>query len=304
MRTLTLFTVLLVSFVANAQQVAKTWVTPAGWTAGVLDFRPPGIDTMTAGHKPGVIIWSHGNGESSDYNNAQALTAAGLVDNTEIPRLLTGGTRFRFQEGGTGPERSFVVISFARNTLQSPYYQSSSVQYVDWALQYIRDSLATLVDTFRIYLAGLSGGGAVGWQFPGRSVADARKIAAIVQICPTSEFVTWCNIADGDVPIWAFHAQNDPTTSATYTQTVINAIISCGITPTPIFTNPATGGHAIWGTYLDTNYVGTNGMNVYEWMLQYTRAPGGGNQPPVAVAGNDQSITLPTNSVSVNGSSS
>lgn len=263
--------ILLLSLAANSQQVAKTWVTPAGWTMGLLEYRPPGIDTMT--RKPALIIYSHGNGEASDYNDGQALTAAALVDNNEIPKLLTGGTHFRFQEGGDGPERSFVVLSFARNTLQSPFFESASNQYVDWALQYMRDSLADLVDTFRIYLVGISGGGAVGWNFPGRSVADAEKIAAVVQVCPTNEFATWCNIASGNVPIWVFHATDDPTTSAGGTQGIINAINACGISIAPIYTNPATGGHSIWPTYLDTNYVGTNSMNVYEWMLQYTRNP-------------------------------
>lgn len=267
-----LLLILLIPVAAHSQQVAKTWVTPAGWTMGLLEYRPPGIDTMT--RKPALIIYSHGNGEAADYTGTtEALAAANGLDNNEIPVLLTGGTRFRFQEGGDGAERSFVVLSFARNTLQSPFFESASNQYVDWALKYMRDSLANLVDTFRIYLVGISGGGAVGWNFPGRSVADAEKIAAVVQVCPTNEFSTWCNIADGNVPIWVFHAQNDPTTSASGTQGIVNAINACGISTAPIFTNPATGGHSIWPTYLDTNYVGTNSMNVYEWMLQYTRNP-------------------------------
>lgn len=267
-----LLLILLIPVAAHSQQVAKTWVTPAGWTMGLLEYRPPGIDTMT--RKPALIIYSHGNGEAADYTGTtEALAAANGLDNNEIPVLLTGGTRFRFQEGGDGAERSFVVLSFARNTLQSPFFESASNQYVDWALKYMRDSLANLVDTFRIYLVGISGGGAVGWNFPGRSVADAEKIAAVVQVCPTNEFATWCNIADGNTPIWVFHATDDPTTSASGTQGIVNAINACGISTAPIFTNPATGGHSIWPTYLDTNYVGTNGMNVYEWMLQYTRNP-------------------------------
>lgn len=267
-----LLIILFFSLAASGQQVAKTWVTPAGWTMGLLEYRPPRYDTMIT-RKPALIIYSHGNGEASDYNNAGALTAAGLVDNNEIPKLLTGGTAFRFQEGGTGPMRSFVVLSFARNTTQSPFFQSASNQYVEWALKYMRDSLANIVDTFRIYLVGISGGGAVGWNFPGASPAYANKIAAVVQVAPTTEFTTWCNIADANLPVWAFHATNDPTTSASNTQGSINAINACGISTAPIYTNPATGGHSIWGTYLDTNYVGSNGMNVYEWMLQYTRDP-------------------------------
>ncbi len=263
--------ILLLSIAASGQQVAKTWVTPAGWTAGVLEYRSPNIGSLP--RKPAFIIYSHGNGEASDYNDAGALTAAnGLLVN-EIPKLLTGGTRFAFQEGGTGPERSFVVLSIARNTLQPPYQQSASEQYVDWALKYMRDSLANIVDTFRIYLVGISGGGAVGWKFPGRSLADAQKIAAIVQVAATPETVTWCNIASGNLPIWAFHATNDGTVGVSATVNAINAINACGISTAPIFTNPATGGHSIWGTYLDTNYVGSNGMNVYEWMLQYSRDP-------------------------------
>lgn len=267
-----LFTLLLVSFVAQGQQVAKTWVTPDGWTAGVLIYTPPGIDTMSAGHKPGVIIYSHGNGEAVGYNSGTAISAAnGLLVN-EIPKLLTNTTQFRFQENGNGAWRSFVVISIARNTNESPFQASASNQYIDWSLKYMRDSLASKVDTFRIYHVGISGGGATGWKYPAVDQAHAEKFAAEVQVCPTTEFVTWCNIAAGNLPIWAFHALNDGTTPASSTIGAIAAINACGTSPAPILDTPAMGGHSIWPTYLDTNYVSPhNGLNVYEWMLKYTR---------------------------------
>lgn len=268
MRYWILSILLVISYHLNAQQVAKTWVTPAGWTAGLLVYTPPGIDTMTDGHKPAVIIYSHGNGESGSYPSGPIAAANALTGN-EIPRLLTGATHFRFQEGGTGQERSFVVISIARKSSESPFQESASNQYVDWSLKYMRDSLADKVDTNKIYLVGISGGAAVGWLYPGVSVANAQKINANVLVAPTSETTTWCNIATGGTPIWAFHAMNDGTTSPESTIGAVAAINACGIAIPPILDTPATGGHGIWTTYLDTNYVGSNGMNVYEWMLQY-----------------------------------
>lgn len=266
MRHFLVIILLIIFSQSNAQQVAKTWVTPDGWTAGLLVYTPPGIDTMTV--KPGVIIYSHGNGESGSYPSGPIAAANALTGN-EIPRLLTGSTLFRFQEGGTGQWRSLVVISIARKSSEAPFSESASNRYVDWSLKYMRDSLADKVDTNKIYLVGISGGGAVGWLYPGASVANAQKINANVLVCPTTETTTWCNIATGNTPIWAFHAKNDGTTPASSTIGAVAAINACGIATAPILDTPATGGHGIWPTYLDTNYVGSNGMNVYEWMLQY-----------------------------------
>lgn len=50
-----------------------------------------------------------------------------------------------------------------------------------------------------------------------------------------------------------------------------------------------------------------NGSSIFQWMLRQgdtTLVGGGGNTPPVANAGSDQTITLPTNSVTLNGSGS
>ncbi|RYY53916.1 MAG: T9SS type A sorting domain-containing protein [Chitinophagaceae bacterium] len=61
------------------------------------------------------------------------------------------------------------------------------------------------------------------------------------------------------------------------------------------------GGHCCWNNWYDPNYR-ENGENIYEWMLKQVRTPIlTPNQPPIASAGNDQVITLPLNTVTLNG---
>ncbi|MBW7890223.1 MAG: hypothetical protein H3C48_04190, partial [Chitinophagaceae bacterium] len=61
-------------------------------------------------------------------------------------------------------------------------------------------------------------------------------------------------------------------------------------------------GHDAWSKTYDPNFR-EDGLNVYEWMLSHKRG-GVTASPPVANAGENQTITLPTNSISLDGTKS
>jgi predicted peptidase len=112
------------------------------------------------------------------------------------------------------------------------------------------------------------GGGAT-WEY---AALNAAKIAAIVPICGASTVNTTKanNIASVNLPVWAFHNEDDPTVSVNNTKDYITAINS--LTPSPLarMTIWLTGGHNAWTKASDPEYK-ENNLNIYEWMLQYHR---------------------------------
>jgi pimeloyl-ACP methyl ester carboxylesterase len=160
------------------------------------------------------------------------------------------------------------------------------------------------VDTTRIYLTGLSMGGGVTWTYAGNQPAYANRLAAIVPVCGdvTPDLGRARIIAASNLPVWATHNNNDPEVPAAYTAQEI-AYINEPPAPVPpametVFNNDV---HDAWtATYTPT--LSVNNMNIYQWMLQYTRLSATGNNPPVVTAGAAQSITNPASTATLTGS--
>src|SRR5206468_3296234 len=173
-----------------------------------------------------------------------------------------------------GKTFSFIVI-----TPQFTYWPGGNdVQSViDYCVSHYR------VDQSRIYVTGLSMGGGVTWDYASMSTAAASRVAAIVPVCGASDgnLTKGKIIASAGLPVWALHNMDDPTVSVQNTIDWFNGINA----PSAPIANPqmretlfpAVGrGHDAWDQAYDPNYR-ENGMNVYEWMLQYSR---GGSYTP------------------------
>ena len=112
------------------------------------------------------------------------------------------------------------------------------------------------------------GGGAT-WDY---AALYAGKIAAIVPICgaSVSNAVKAKSIADANLPVWAFHNEDDYTVPVNNTKNYISMINSFNPTPPAKMTLWPTGGHNAWTKASDPAYKEDN-LNMYEWMLQYHR---------------------------------
>jgi poly(3-hydroxybutyrate) depolymerase len=287
---------------AFAQQVAKTIpnaVSPDG-RIGFLEFRPSDYGTQ----KHPLIIFLHGIGERGN-----GTTQINSVTNNAIPKFCANGATMQFTVGGV--TSSFVVLS-----------PQLSVQYGYWPPFYIREMIkyakANLqIDTNRIYLTGLSLGGGGIW----RAITDASGfdytfdagIAAAAPVCGTQEETDadfYGTIGANHLPVWAFHAMDDGTVGVGATQhaEVLGNIVGVN-NPAIKFTYYQSGGHAgAWINAYDTGHITrtvngggsfTANPNLYEWFLSKTRAV---NTVPLANAGTNQSVTLPLNTVTLNGS--
>ena len=299
------FIIMMFSLIARSQTVETSITVPynsGGATRPALLYLPDDYSTTSKNYP--LLVFLHGAGESKPplstiYNSSTAGGPSYFIERGQWPSS--------FINPKDGQSYKFIVLSpQAVNT-----GWSTSGPELDYALKYMAANYR--IDVSRIYLTGLSAGGAGTVQYTAKIDGNSNpfnptyKAAAFV---PMSEAngadPSWgVTIASSNTLAWGF---GDPINDihGEYTQKLMNYINNAksGLAR---FTS-YSGGHCCWNNYYNPTYKETiNGtsMNIYQWMLQYTQGSGtSSNQSPVANAGSDQTITLPTNSVQLSGNGS
>lgn len=262
---------------ATAQQTAK--VTPSG--IGYLEYLPDGYHASN--DKYPVVIFLHGYKEKGTSS-----TDAKLIQR-DLPRVAYVGLPKYVKFGQKYP---FILIS--------PQLKS---QYGSWPSSYVIEVLNDIkktlrIDEKRIYLTGLSLGGFGVWKTAG----DYPDIfAAIAPVCSGGNALDKAQaIARANVATWAFHGGSDNVVSATVTTNMVNAINSGPKKPDPLakVTIFPGMGHIIW----DKAYQNTD---VLKWMLSVRKGGKIVSEPtnslPVVNAGADKTLTLPSQSLTLEG---
>jgi hypothetical protein len=288
--------IVCLSLFANAQEVARSLTASNGTKIGFYEYKPT---NYTTSKKYPLIIFLHGIGERGN-----GTTDLYKVNANAIPRYISAGSTMTFTNPNTGIAETFLVLA-PQLDMQ---YGSWENFYTDEMLKYAKANLS--VDPNRIFLCGISLGGGGVWKYATNSLANASQFAGIIPCCGTGEGTYFCNLADAKTAVWAFHAMDDPTVGVGNTQYAQIVLGNCpNLTVKPKFTYYPSGGHGIWDMAFDQGH-GYQNPNVYEWMLTLSRANLGGapvvpsNVLPTANAGANQSITLPTSSVTLNGTGS
>ncbi len=225
---------------------------------GYYEYLPTGYSAGS--QKYPLLVFFHGLGELGDGSSSN------------LSKVLANGTPKQINQGifpatfnVDGKTFSFIVLC---------------PQFVDWPESYDVENIINYaiknyrVDTSRIYLTGLSMGGGVVWTYAGDGVNYSRRISAMVPISgaayPTDD--RCMNIAAGNVPAWATHNDGDPTVPVSNTIGFVTGINKTRIPPNPrakmsIF---SSGSHDAWSHTYDLNFK-EDGLNVYEWMLQFQK---------------------------------
>jgi predicted peptidase len=206
-----------------------------------------------------LLLYIHGLGH---FGNGEAELPLLLSDG--IPALLDTKA-FPPNVQVNGRYHSFIVIAPQFKT----YMSMADVQgVIDFAKTHYR------IDESRIYIAGFSLGAQVTADF---AAENAGAITAIVPMAGASNYdvSNKCKkIAGGNLPVWAFHNAEDELIPVSETFNFIALINSYRPMVKPrltIFpTSSALLKHDAWTKATDPNYR-ENGMNIYEWMLQFTR---------------------------------
>lgn len=276
-----LITVLSQATEVNAQQTVK--ITPSG--TGYLEYLPDGYKSNS--NKYPVVISLHGIGERGTSSSDPEIVKAGVmkVANVSLAKYIKYGQKY-----------PFIVIS---PQLKSSY-GTWPPDYVMSVINHVKKTLR--IDERRIYLTGLSLGGYGTWKTAG---AYPSVFAAIAPICSGgSDLKNACKIAGEDMGIWAFHGDKDSVVPYTVSTKMVNAINNCSPKPNPLAKMTIYPGmsHGIWDKAYKTS-------GVLDWMMKfYNGSSSSGTTPsnssPTVSAGSDNSITLPTNYLYIQGSAS
>jgi len=251
-----------------AQQTAK--MSPKG--TGFLQYLPDGYSSNT--NKYPIVISLHGIKEKGN-----TLTDVQKVANVGLPKYVKYGAKY-----------SFILISPQLKTTMGRW----SGDYVMEVLNYVKTYLR--VDPNRIYLTGLSLGGGGVWSV---STAYPSVWASILPICSGYNLTSLAaSLGNNDVPTWGFHGDADSVVPESVTINMINAINNYKPNPLGKVTIFPGMGHVIW----DKVYKETPALS---WMLSHTKGTTSTvtptNASPVANAGADKTLTLPTNSTTLYG---
>ena len=254
----------------QAQQTAK--MSPGG--TGFLQYLPDGYSTSTS--KYPIVISLHGIKEKGN-----TLSSVSIVANVGLPKYVKYGQKY-----------PFILISPQLKTTMGRWTGAYVMEVLNYVKTYLR------VDPNRIYLTGLSLGGGGVWSV---ATSYPEVWASILPICSGYNVLSGAAaIANTDLPVWGFHGDADAVVSESVTINMINAINSYKPSPLAKLTIFPGMGHVIW----DKVYKETSALS---WLLSYTKgststSTSTGNVAPIANAGSDKSITLPTNSAAIYGS--
>jgi len=245
---------------ASAQvQTAQSIVTGPN-SNGFYQYLPAGYSTGTT--KYPLLVFLHGTGELG--NGTTDLPK--LLDNGSPPDLIANG-QFPTSFTVKGQTFSFIVISPQFVAWPSDDDVDAVINY---AIAHYR------VDTNRVYLTGLSMGGSAVWSYAPEN-GHAQKLAGIVPIAGGLMYTETAGaqiLQQNSVAVFAAANLNDPTVNSALTAEDISIInsVTPKIVPTALDTIYNASGHGGWTITYDPTTDLHNGLNLYQYLLQFSKA--------------------------------
>ena len=225
-----------------------------------------------------LIIFIHGGGELG--TGLSRLTCCG------IPYYTSRGLfppKFYYN----GAYYSYIVIS--------PQFRANpSASNVQSVIDYAKSKYR--IDASRIYVTGLSMGGAETWEW---SATYGQNAAAVAPVCPAIKPTTTLasNVASKNLPIWGIYSDADYYIPEQWGKDWFNWIDARNTMYAPKTKLTIWYGishNSTWAKAFNPQ-TKVDGINLYEWMLRYTRGTGttaASTGVPVANAGKDQTIPI------------
>ena len=258
--------------------------TQAFW--GYVEHLPVGYSTEDKTTFP-LLIALHGVGEAGNGSS-------------ELNRVLKHGPAKLINHDQWPADRPFIVIA-----PQSPGGFFNPTKLYNFIEQMKKDYQ---VDENRIYLTGLSAGGISIWNYLAKY---QNQITAAVPIAGKGQIIRNDGVHQlAKLPIWAFHGSNDGTVGVNGSIIPIEFLRSRpgGSSSTSKLTIYSGVGHDSWSRTYDLKGMSsqTDGkydaydVDIYTWLLSHTKGQTT-NQPPTVTVEADQTITLPTNMLTLVG---
>jgi type IX secretion system substrate protein len=245
----------------GSQTLTPRYFSIADNSNGFYESLPPGYSTTGTGYP--LIVFNGGQGQYGDGSPSQLSR---MVQGDGLPEYIKNG-QFPTSVTVNGQTYSFIVI-------MPQFGTTPSAAQVDQVIQYAISNYN--VDVHRVYLTGISDGGGVTAAYPGDNTGYAKKLAAVLTVCGNAGLNDnqIQNIASTNLPFFATHNVNDPTVGSWVTIQNVTNINNYKPTPTVLAVDTLFNAavHDAWtNTYDPTHNIYKNQLNVYQWMLQYSR---------------------------------
>jgi endoglucanase len=279
------------------QTIIKVPLDGSGTTESAILHLPDDYGTTTT--KYPIMVFLHGMGEGGTnpatiYNSSSAGGPAYYIAQKTFPSS--------FVNPADGKSYKFIVVS-----PQSTNGWSTTAAQLEYVLTYLVNTYR--VDVSRLYLTGLSAGGEGVMEYVGKLDGNGVKVNAthpVAAVIPLSAVMNAGNIAGyastivaGNVHIWGFGSPTD--THGANTLSLLWYVNS--LKANYGLSTSYSGGHCCWGQFYTPSFT-QNGLNIYQWALQYTQGTSAVVSVPTASAGSNQSITLPVSLLTLNGTAS
>lgn len=193
-----------------------------------------------------AIIFMGGNGETAKEGEIN------LIRNGSLPQYIDKGN-------------DIPMYVFSPQHTKNNWNIHMINEMVDEALENYP------IDPKRVYMTGISGGGFGAWNY---GVEYADRIAAMVPISGGGNANKACELAD--VPIWAFHNQNDGIVNSNGSKNMVNAVNECAPEVEAELILFEDNGHNAWRRVFDAEHndwskTEVDPVNIYEWFLQFEK---------------------------------
>lgn len=181
--------------------------------------------------KSPLLVFLHGSGQRG--GDLQSVARCGP------PALISGGRH----------------LPMAVASPQCPSDRTWDVQALEAFVEHLCNQIA--IDRDRVYVTGYSMGGFGAWEL---AAAAPRRFAAIAPLCGGSDPRHATSLVD--LPIWAFHGEQDDIVPLQATQDIIDALNAAGGQPR-LTVLPAEGHGICDGIY--------QMPELYQWLLSQRR---------------------------------
>jgi hypothetical protein len=257
-----LFTFLLVlsfSFSGYSQTWTPKYVSMTSGTGGYFEYLPVGYgNPVNANKRYPVILFIQGVGDMGN-----GISELDLVRRNGLPAVIDAG---QFPDVFTvnGEQFSFIAIVPQFSGWPNPTQIHNILNFIEANYR---------ADASRLYMTGLSMGGGATWDYAGASLANAKRLAAILPVCGASNpnSLRIQNIANAKLPVLATHNDLDPTVPSSNTIGYVNGINGYNSNPPAVKLIWNGDYHNSWIRTYDPAEKLIGNLNAYEWMLQYSR---------------------------------
>ena len=225
-----------------------------GISYGYMMYKPTGYDSNTNDYP----VWIHLHGKGKKGNSAKRPSDLLKVQHLGPANLI--------KKKNWNPRYPVLV---ATPQTSGGWREGALRKFIKHLIEVYR------INPKRIYISGNSLGAGGAWSFVSK-YGDNSLCAAIVPICGNGKFEA-TNFRN--MPVWAFHGEDDPTISVQHSIDHVNDIKALGdVTYEPKLTIYPNVKHDSWTRTFDETGMGQESslydpydMNLLEWFLQYQK---------------------------------